>query len=266
MMHVERAGSGSPVVLVHGLGAHLFSWRDTAAALATRRTTYAVDLLGFGESPTPAGFASTMAAQAEAVADLIRAQRLASPDLVGHSMGGGVCLRLAAEAGRDGWPAVGKVVLLAPVAYPPPDVSPWLGAGRQEPQGGAGDRADGSVLIGKAWARALLRRVYAPTSPVTEDQVRGYGRGLAKRSQRLALVEHARRLGQVAVPAAALPAITADTLIVWGDDDPVLPVGHATDLAAALPNAPLRRIARCGHVPHEERPAEVNGHIADFLP
>ena len=49
-MYFQKQGSGPPVVLIHGLGASCFSWRDTVKALEGRHTTYAVDLLGFGQS------------------------------------------------------------------------------------------------------------------------------------------------------------------------------------------------------------------------
>ena len=65
-MHAEELGAGPPVVLVHGLGAYSISWKETALALSSKYSTYAVDLLGFGKSPAPAGFAYTAKAQADA--------------------------------------------------------------------------------------------------------------------------------------------------------------------------------------------------------
>src|SRR3712207_4455805 len=108
-MYFEKQGSGPPVVLVHGLGAYSFSWRNTVAALKADYTTYAVDLLGFGQSPSP-GFPSTMAAQADAVSTFIKAQGLVNPILIGHSMGGGISLRVAEQAGKGGQPTIRKMV------------------------------------------------------------------------------------------------------------------------------------------------------------
>src|SRR3954470_7639326 len=122
-MFFEKQGSGPPVVLVHGLGAYSFSWRDTVAALKGSYTTYAVDLLGFGQSPAPPGFPNTMAAQADAVSAFIKAQSLVDPILIGHSMGGGISLRIAEQAGKSGQPNLKKMVLAAPVAYSPPKLA-----------------------------------------------------------------------------------------------------------------------------------------------
>jgi pimeloyl-ACP methyl ester carboxylesterase len=120
IMFVEKNGSGPPVVLVHGLGAYSFSWRHAVAALSKSHTTYAVDLLGFGQSPSPPGFASTMAAQGDAVIAQIKAEGIVDPILIGHSMGGGVALRVAEQSTKTGQPKLKKMILIAPVAYPPP--------------------------------------------------------------------------------------------------------------------------------------------------
>jgi pimeloyl-ACP methyl ester carboxylesterase len=123
VMHFEKQGSGPPVVLVHGLGAYSFSWRDMIASLKENYTTYALDLLGFGQSPAPQDFPDTMVAQADAVCDFMRMQNLDNPILIGHSMGGGVSLRVAEKAGQNGQPSLKKLILIAPVAYPPSPAS-----------------------------------------------------------------------------------------------------------------------------------------------
>lgn len=55
-MYITVQGAGRPAVLIHGLGASSFSWREFAPALATRYKTYLIDLLGFGQSPAPPVF------------------------------------------------------------------------------------------------------------------------------------------------------------------------------------------------------------------
>jgi pimeloyl-ACP methyl ester carboxylesterase len=105
-MIFDKEGSGPPVVLIHGLGASAFSWKQTIPALSPHFTTYAVDLLGFGRSsPAPAGFDFTVPAQAEAVRAFMQEQHLPEPIIIiGHSMGGSVCLELAAQANRGASP------------------------------------------------------------------------------------------------------------------------------------------------------------------
>jgi len=64
---------------------------------------------------------------------------------------------------------------------------------------------------------------------------------------------------------AALTTITAPTLIIWGDRDSAVPVRHGDRHIRALPNARLVVLEGAGHIPHVERPAEVNRMILDFV-
>lgn len=91
--HVRR-GSGSPLLLVHGLGAGWRSWSPILDALAERREVIAVDLPGFGETPPLTGEVS-IASLTDSVADFIREQGLDGVSTVGQSMGGRIVLELA---------------------------------------------------------------------------------------------------------------------------------------------------------------------------
>jgi pimeloyl-ACP methyl ester carboxylesterase len=260
-MYFDKKGSGPAVVLIHGLGAYSFSWRETAAALSKRFTTYAVDLLGFGQSAAPAGFAYTAQAQAEAVTAFMKTQGLSSPIIIGHSMGGGVCLYLARQAGLGGAPKPSKMVLVDPVASPP----------APPPAGGKLAQLVAAIAVpgvtppdGPALAKAVLEWAYAPASPVTSEQIDGYAKGLSTPDQRLAFRNHLFNLGQIAFSDAELGGIDVETLVIWGKDDRVLPITRGEHLRGVLPKASLKPID-CGHIPHEERPMETNNFIESFL-
>jgi pimeloyl-ACP methyl ester carboxylesterase len=260
-MHFEKRGSSGPaVVLIHGLGAYSFSWRETAAALSEHYVTYAVDLLGFGQSTAPAGFAYTAKAQAEAVAAFMNTQALSDPIIIGHSMGGAVCLYLAAQAGRGSVPGLSKMVLIAPVTSPPSSPSAV---------GNAGALSAAMELPGFAaiLAKQVLEQAYADASLITSAQIDGYAKGLSSRDQLQAFFKHSSNLGQISFSPSELSRIKIKTRIIWGEDDKFLPIKNGDDLERALlPNAsPLQRIKNCGHIPQEERPAETNDLIEKFL-
>jgi pimeloyl-ACP methyl ester carboxylesterase len=259
-MHARKQGAGSPpVVLVHGLGAHSYSWEGTVAAIGSSHSTYAVDLLGFGQSAAPADFPCTMAAQAEAVAAFLAAEGVTDPVLIGHSMGGGVCLRLATRT--DLRPS--KLILLAPLAYPPParffGLDPLAQAALQaapvfEP-----------ALQGQILVRRILEQAYADPSKVTDQQVAGYAAGMRTQAQLAAFYGHLPYLGEVAVPEEEFGQVRAETLVIWGSVDPFLPVSQGITLVGRLPGARLEQIAGCGHIPHEEFPTETHQLIRAFL-
>ncbi|MGB9368123.1 MAG: alpha/beta hydrolase [Xanthobacteraceae bacterium] len=264
-MHFEKAGFGDPVVLIHGLGASSFSWRDTAAALSKKYTTYNVDLLGFGKSAAPAGFAYTAKVQADEVAKFITAHKLSNPAIIGHSMGGGICLYLADQAARGAIPSLGKMVLVAPVASPP-RTSP--------PSGPIAELATMIKLPGfdpapfsRQLAELVLRRAYKPPPPPVfpTAQIDGYADGLSSVDQMRAFITHSDSLDEISFADSTLKGINTKTLVIWGEDDPFLSFTLAEPLKDALGDASLKPVKNCGHIPHEEQPKETNKLIEDFL-
>jgi pimeloyl-ACP methyl ester carboxylesterase len=259
MNYVKSGAGGRNVVLIHGLGASLFSWRETVVALSgPSTTTYAVDLLGFGESAAPAGFPYTAKAQAEAVAAFIKAQHLHNPvTLIGHSMGGSVCLYLA-EMAVHGALSLSQMVLVAPVAYSPPRAGEDLAALEAK----AKEPGVGALL-----AKCILDRAYAVRTRVTQAQIDGYAEGLSSDDQIHAFVEHSRNLHQISFTQPQLTQIKFKTLIIFGKDDPFLKPAATVgaQLKTDLSNASLKLIDNCGHIPQEECPVETNDTIVKFL-
>jgi pimeloyl-ACP methyl ester carboxylesterase len=256
-MHFEKSGSGKPVILIHGLGASSFSWRGTVAALSTKYTTYNVDLLGFGNSLAPTGFAYTAQAQADAVADFMAAQKRSdplfdSPSIIGHSMGGGVCLDLADRAARGVIPRLGQMVLVSSVAFgAPSSMGQALGA-------------LAALMSGRELAEQVLKR--ACVSPPSKPQIDGYAKGMSLPSQIHAFVEHSKTLSQISFSPATLGGITTETLVIWGRQDPFLGFDQGEKLVKSLGNAkPIVEMGSCGHIPQEEKVKETNEAIKKFL-
>ena len=146
----SRAGSGEPLVLVHGLGGSRRIWAPVIDRLEAEREVIAVDLPGFGESaPLADGTPPTAANLAGAVDELVGELGLERPHLAGNSLGGWVALELAkARAGADrvrdlaGRPLApaarpGEVGLAVPRRAPAPAAAPGDGLGPGPRRGAA---------------------------------------------------------------------------------------------------------------------------------
>jgi pimeloyl-ACP methyl ester carboxylesterase len=259
-LSVAEAGSGPPVIMLHGLGATKASLLPTVGALARRHWAIAVDLPGFGDSVKPIGAAYDAAYFARAIEALLDALELDRADLIGNSMGG----RVAIEAGLRIPERVRRLVLLAPSLA-------WL---RSRP-----------------WA-ALLR--FVPTElgliqpaprPVVERVVRQLVPGSSTQWTAAGVDEFLRSYltarGRAAFYAAArniymeephgkhgfwtrLPGLEPPSLFVWGRRDTLVPIGFARHVRSALPRAAHLEL-ECGHVPQLERPRETHEAIARFL-
>jgi pimeloyl-ACP methyl ester carboxylesterase len=96
----ERAGSGPPLVLIHGLGATRLVWKPQIESLARERDVIALDMPGFGDSePMPAGTPPTAAAIGAVISDFLAGIGIERPHVAGNSLGGWVALEMA-KAGK----------------------------------------------------------------------------------------------------------------------------------------------------------------------
>src|ERR1700719_4685814 len=116
-MRYLRAGSGPPLILLHGLLAYSFSWRYAIPALAPYASVYAPDLLGAGFSDRPTGIDHSMRATAQRVLTFIDNLGLNSFDLLGTSRGGAVAMAAAAQCISPGGcgARLSRLILVCPV-------------------------------------------------------------------------------------------------------------------------------------------------------
>ncbi len=252
--HYLDVGSGPVVVLVHGLGASTFSFRRNIEVLAKRFRVIAVDLPGFGYSTRSAPDMS-MTAQVNYLASFLEAMGVSQAALIGHSMGGLIVQRFAATYPER----VDKLVLINSATQEVMRRAAWSSATLAPflPM----------VFAVMSSARSIRRwwlsfAVY-DSAFVTGDVMTGYGapgqvRGHVRATQRW-FVDRGKD-----VPFDPR-AISAPTLIVWGEADRVLRPRLGYRLQRQIPNAQLIVIPKAGHWTPEEQPETVNQALLDFL-
>lgn len=127
---VESRGRGPDVILIPGLASTPEIWKRTADRLDDRHTVHLVSIRGFGDVPVAANAQGEIAGPAAAeLRRYINARRLSAPAVIGHSMGGLIALRLAADAG----PQVGRVMVVDASPFFPALISPGATVGDVEP-------------------------------------------------------------------------------------------------------------------------------------
>jgi pimeloyl-ACP methyl ester carboxylesterase len=260
----RMAGDGDPVVLLHGLAGSSTNWRHIMPALAERFTVVAPDLLGFGESAKPRGDYS-IGAHAAGVRDLLVALGVESATIVGHSLGGGVAMQLAyLSPGR-----CQRLVLVSSGGLGR-EVSPFLRAlslpGSELVLGVALDkrvRRAGEALTG------LAGRLGMRWGSVGAEVWRGYGT-LTRRSAQQSFVHTVRSVidpfGQrVSARDRLYLAGAIPTMIVWGDQDRVIPVDHAYAAHRLMPGSRLEILHGVGHLLPVDHADELRNLLVDFI-
>lgn len=263
-LHFRSHGDGDPpLVLVHGFGAHAHFWRHWVPHLAARHRTHVIDLLGAGESPIPPDGDLSPQGQARAVATLIRDLAGPPPVLIGHSLGAGISLLatilLREEAPRIRLPGL----VLVSGAVLAQRLPPYLTLARTP-----GLRR---LLALAAPPRPLLRLglrgiVHRP-SCIDREMIDGYRAPFRTPARRRAFLRAAGQIDMAAAEALArrLPEIEVPTLLLWGEEDPVVPVALGRRLAGELRDARLVVLPGVGHLPPEEDPERSVEAVLDFL-
>jgi pyruvate dehydrogenase E2 component (dihydrolipoamide acetyltransferase) len=233
-------GEGPPVLFIHGFGGDLNNWLFNQPPLAETHTTYALDLPGHGGSSKEVGTGDVGALTA-AVCDFLAAKGIAKAHLVGHSLGGAICLDLAVNHPER----VASVTAIAPAALGPEIAMAYI---------------DG--FIGTSRARKLkqvLEMLVHDPALVTGDMVEDvlkYKR-LDGVDQALNTVAGACFAGgrQSLELTPRLAEIQAPVQVIWGKQDRILPASHSQGLPASIT---VTLLDHAGHLVHMEQAGDVN--------
>lgn len=255
-----EAGTGDPVIMLHGLGATKASFLPTIDALTPDYRAIGVDLPGFGDSDKPVLGAYDAPFFATAIVALMDALDLDTAHLVGNSMGG----RVALELGLDHAARVDRLVLLAP-SLPWLKARPWAPYLRLIPT---------QLGVFQPAPRAIVERIAKQFIPGSSTEWTAAGideflRSYTTRSGRAAFYAAARNiyLEEPRGPNGLwtrLPQLRPEALFVWGRRDNIVPIGFARHVREEVPQAAHLELD-CGHVPQLERPRETHEAMKRFL-
>jgi 2-hydroxymuconate-semialdehyde hydrolase len=243
----DDVGEGPPVLLLHGFPLHGLAWRAIVPMLAARFRVIVPDLLGAGDSAHPEGVALDAWAQAGYQRELLAHLGVSAYAVVGHGSGGAVAQALALE-GRG----VEAMVLID---------APWLG----EPVPAMTATVEGSAEEPRSTVRALFAAGTGSDAVLADDLVEAYavpfersGAGLGRATALLA-----------GAPEASGPDVWAGidhpVLLLWGEDDPFVPVAVADRLNEAIASSTLGLVPGCGHFLTEEAPDTIAPLIYEYL-
>jgi len=248
--HVQVAGSGPTILLLHGTGAASFSWGELLPLLASRFTVVAPDLPGHGFTPAPDRDLLTLPGMARACGALLTSLDLSPVLAAGHSAGAAIIIRMA----LDNDPAPPQLVGLNPALLPPPAlyrelIAPFM------------HRLATTRLV-SAPAAALARRdgVIASLLRATQTSVTPGNRWLYEQmlgsEQRVHDVLTMMAGWSLTDLVADMPRLTVPLHLVAGTRDPWIALDDLRSLARRTPGCTLDTLPG-GHLLHEEQPAAI---------
>lgn len=258
------AGSGPPIVLIHGVTASSVVWNLVGPQLARNHTVLAPDLLGHGQSAKPRGDYS-MGAFASGIRDLVLSLGLGPVTVVGHSLGGGVAMQFSYQfperverlalvsSGGLGRRVSG---LLRAATLPGSELVLPVLAGRHVLNAGR--------VVGRALAKARV-----PLGNDVIEMARGHA-SLGDSQSRTAFVHTLRASvdsGGQRVQALDRLYLAAElpVLILWGARDRIIPVEHGRRAHELVPGSRFELFERAGHFPHLDEPERFTATLEDWI-
>jgi 2-hydroxymuconate-semialdehyde hydrolase len=253
LAYVDK-GDGAAVVLLHGFPTSSFLWRAFVPPLAARFRVIAPDLLGYGDSDKPLDADLTMNAQAGYVRELLEDLAVQRFAVIGHDLGGVVAQLVAVDAGAealvlldsaafDMWPIEGvRMIQATEVEQETPELVDQLVRLTFDLGSGQAGRITEDVLdaylapfAGDDGARGFFRAVRAID-----------GAGMAGRDDELA-------------------ALDIPVFLLWGEDDPFIPIEVAERLNELITTSTLALLPGCSHFVTEDAPETIVPLVYEYL-
>jgi 2-hydroxy-6-oxo-octa-2,4-dienoate hydrolase len=250
-----HAGSGEPVVLLHGSGPGVTAyanWRLTIPALAQELAVFAPDLVGFGFTERPDGVEYSMETWVGQVVGFLDALGLERVALVGNSFGGALALRVAARHPDR----VSRLVLMGSVGVPFEITDGLDRVWGYEPS----FEAMRDLLGIFAYSRALVTDELAQVRYEASIQP-----GFQESFSAMFPAPRQRWVDAMVTPDDEIARLPQPTLVVHGRDDRVIPLANALHLLDVVPDVRLHVFGRCGHWTQIEHADAFNRLVLDFV-
>ncbi|MEM9221928.1 MAG: alpha/beta hydrolase [Pseudomonadota bacterium] len=250
------AGAGPPLVLAHGWPWSSYAWHRVIPALAKDFRVHWYDMPGYGQSDKFDGQRSSLDVQGEIFALMLEHWRLERPRVIAHDFGGATALRAHLLHGCQ----YERLVLLNVVA-----MRPW-GSEFFDHVGRYVDAFQGlPPPIHEAVVRAYIKGAVARTADpgdldalaapwLTPEGHKSFYRQFAQADERY-----------TAEVEPMYGAVVCPTLIVWGEDDPWIPLARGRALHQRMKNALFDTLLGVGHLPQLEEPVGLLAKTRDFL-
>ncbi|MBM3895992.1 MAG: alpha/beta hydrolase [Thaumarchaeota archaeon] len=245
--YLESGISKESIVLIHGLGASAERWEYVIPMFEKHYRVIVPDLIGFGYSDKPM-VDYTMEFFAEFLKDFLSTLDLKTTNLIGSSFGGQIAVEVASNQKK----LVKKLVLISPsgvmknttpaleayvmaALYPNPDAAK-----------NAFEMMTGGKKVDQKIIDEFVKRMQLPNA-------------------KMSFMSTLLGLKNAELITNKLPKITSPTLVIWGENDPVIPINYAQSFVSSIRDCRFCKIPHSAHTPYVDAPSEFFKIVDDFL-
>ena len=246
--YLESGDSDKTLVLIHGLGASAERWERVMPIFAEKFRVVIPDLIGFGYSDKPLAD-YTIDFFSDFLKQFLETANIPRTFLIGSSLGG----QISAEFTAANSDIIEKLILVSPsgvMKQSTPALDAYIMAALYpneqnatnafEMMEGSGESIDPLIVNG------FIERMQLPNA-------------------KLAFMSTILGLKNAEIITKKLQSISTQTMLIWGSDDPVIPINHADDFIQSLKDCRFIRMDGCGHTPYVQEPRLFADKVLDFL-
>ncbi|MGY5150154.1 MAG: alpha/beta fold hydrolase [Candidatus Nitrosopumilus sp. bin_68KS] len=246
--YLESGDSQKTLVLVHGLGASSERWAKVIPIFAKHYRVLVPDLIGFGYSDKPL-VDYTPQYFSDFLSKFFSLTNTKSASIIGSSLGG----QVSAEFTLSYPQKVEKLILSSPAGvmeHSTPALDAYIMA---------------ALYPNEVNAKKAFELMESSGEEVPEDLVNGFVERMKLPNAKLAFMSTILGLKNSKLVSSKLESIVSPTLLIWGVDDPVIPIEYADIFTSKIPNCQLFKMERCGHTPYVQDPQTFSSKSLEFL-
>ena len=246
--YIESGNSEKTLVLIHGLGASAERWNNVIPFFSDHYRVIVPDLIGFGQSDKPA-VDYTIDFFVDFLEKFIAAVGVKHPFIIGSSLGGQISAEYTSSHSKE----VRKLVLVSPsgiMKQSTPALDGYIMA---------------AMYPNKISAKNAFELMEGSGKHVDEEIISGFVERMKRPNAKLAFMSTILGLKNSESIKSKLESISSQTLLIWGTDDPVIPIMHAEGFTSSIQNCTFCKMHGCGHTPYVQDPESFVSNVMSFL-
>ena len=246
--YLESGNSKGTLVLIHGLGASAERWEKVIPTFSKNYHVIVPDLIGFGYSDKPL-VDYTPEFFSKFLEKFFIASGIENPNIIGSSLGGQITAEYASANPEN----LEKLILVSPAGImkqSTPALDAYIMA---------------ALYPSEHSAKNAFEMMEGSGNEVDKNIVRGFIERMQLPNAKLAFMSTVLGLKNAEVITKKLQTIQTPTLIIWGSDDPVIPIRHSKDFVSSIKDCRFFRMDGCGHTPYVQDPITFTSTVLNFL-
>ncbi len=246
--YLESGKSDDHIVLIHGLGASAERWEFVIPEFSKHHKVIVPDLIGFGYSDKPL-VDYTTDFFSDFLGNFLQKLGIKRTHIIGSSLGG----QITAEFTSKNQDLIESLVLVSPsgiMKHSTPALDAYVMA---------------ALYPNLEGAQNAFQMMAGPTRVINQKIIEDFVKRMKLPNAKMAFMSTLLGLKNADLITKSLQKISTPSLIIWGEDDPVIPVKYADDFVSSIPDCRFYMMDNCGHTPYVDDPERFSKLVLDFL-